>query len=65
MPMHFPTDDALIAAIKNILNVADLSKITKKSIRDSLSQHFGPSINLIPKRDFINNIIDLILANHL
>ena len=63
--LYFPTDTELITAIKEILATSDLSKITKKSIRDRLAEQFGSNIGLTSKKEFINNIIGLILSNQL
>lgn len=47
-----PSDDALLAEIREILKTADLMTVTKKSIKMDLESRFG--MNLDPKRAYIN-----------
>ncbi len=47
-----PSDEALLAEIREILKTADLMTVTKKSIKLELENRFG--MNLDPKRAFIN-----------
>lgn len=48
-----PTDDAILAEIREILKTADLMTVTKKSIKLELENRFG--INLDAKRAYINS----------
>ena len=47
-----PTDDAILAEIREILKTADLMSVTKKSIKLELESRFA--VNLDPKRAYIN-----------
>jgi chitin synthase len=48
-----PSDDALLAEIREILRSADLMTVTKKSIKAELENRFG--MNLNAKRAYINS----------
>lgn len=48
-----PSDDALLAEIRDILKTADLMTVTKKSIKQELERRFG--VNLDAKRAYINS----------
>jgi chitin synthase len=48
-----PSDDALLAEIREILRTADLMTVTKKSIKAELENRFG--MNLNAKRAYINS----------
>ncbi|RKP09587.1 chitin synthase-domain-containing protein [Thamnocephalis sphaerospora] len=58
-----PSDEQLVAEIRQILLTSDLMTITKKQVREQLSQMHG--IDLTPRKDFINSTIELILQNRL
>jgi hypothetical protein len=55
-----PSDEALLKEIGDILTTADLMTLTKKQVRETLSARFG-GIDLKPKREVINKMIDNIL----
>jgi chitin synthase len=48
-----PSDDALLAEIRDILSTADLMSITKKSVKLELERRFG--VGLDGKRTYINS----------
>ena len=48
-----PSDDAILAEIREILKTADLMSVTKKSIKVELERRFG--YNLEPKRAYIGS----------
>ncbi|OZJ06628.1 hypothetical protein BZG36_00372 [Bifiguratus adelaidae] len=58
-----PSDHVLLQEIKRILSGADLMSITKKQVRDELSQIFGVDMN--KRKDFINSCIEQILQGRL
>ena len=57
------TNDLLIKEIRRILTQSDLGKMTKKKIRNSLSQIF--QVNLDERKAFINMCIDKILQGEM
>ncbi|CAI2162513.1 1810_t:CDS:2 [Funneliformis geosporum] len=59
----FPSDEDILQEIRNILSTANLMSITKKQVRDDLSQYFGMDMSL--KKEYINNCIELILQGKL
>ncbi|RHZ77100.1 hypothetical protein Glove_186g151 [Diversispora epigaea] len=59
----FPSDEELLQEIRNILASANLMSITKKQVRDDLSQFFG--MDMSPKKEYINNCIEMILQGKL
>ncbi|KAI7891847.1 chitin synthase [Mucor mucedo] len=63
IPAGFPTDDEILSEIKNILATANLMSITKKQVREQLSDMFGFDMNF--KKDFINSSIEYILQGRL
>jgi chitin synthase len=60
---HLPSDDAILAEIREILRTADLMSVTKKSIKLELERRFG--VNLDLKRPYINSATEAILAGAL
>jgi chitin synthase len=50
----------LVQEIEKILDQHDLMQLTKKQVRDSLSEMFG--VDMSCKKDFINKNIDQLLA---
>lgn len=50
---NLPTDDAILAEIREILRTADLMTVTKKSIKLELERRFG--VSLEAKRPYINS----------
>ncbi|RKP37869.1 chitin synthase-domain-containing protein [Dimargaris cristalligena] len=63
MPFNGPSDDEILAQIRQILDNANLMTITKKQVRDELSDRFG--IDMLPKKDHINSCIEMILQGKL
>ncbi|KAJ2778521.1 hypothetical protein H4R18_004547 [Coemansia javaensis] len=55
----FPSDDAIIDAVRRILVNADLTTTTKKAIRARLAREFG--VDLSAKKEFISRTIDAML----
>ncbi|KAJ3254350.1 hypothetical protein HK103_007232 [Boothiomyces macroporosus] len=60
---NFPSDEELLMEIKHILSTTDLMKVTKKSVRDRLSQLFG--VDVTPRKEYIHSCIDGILKGEL
>ncbi|KAJ1641826.1 hypothetical protein LPJ64_006256 [Coemansia asiatica] len=58
-----PTDDQLVNSIKRILGSQDLNTVTKKSVRAQLTKEYG--VDLIARKEFIGDAIELILAGQL
>jgi len=56
-----PSDDAILAEIREILKTADLMTVTKKSIKVELERRFG--VQLDAKRAYINSGKFYVLAN--
>ena len=50
---NLPTDDSILAEIRDILRTANLMSITKKSVKIELEKRFG--VNLDIKRSYINS----------
>ncbi|OUM61397.1 glycosyltransferase family 2 protein [Piromyces sp. E2] len=59
----FPSDEEIVAQIQNIIYNSDLMKITKKQVREELSEYFG--IDMSAKKDFINCTIEEILSGQM
>lgn len=55
-----PNDTAIIQEIENILDHNDLMQLTKKQVRDTLSDIFG--VDMTCKKEFINRCIDQSLS---
>lgn len=51
--IELPSDDAILAEIREILRTADLMSVTKKSIKAELERKFGMSLDA--KRAYINS----------
>ena len=51
--LDLPTEDAILAEIRDILKTADLMSVTKKSIKAELERRFG--VNLDPKKAYIGS----------
>lgn len=58
-----PSDDALLAEIREILRSADLMTVTKKSIKAELERRFG--VQLDAKRMYIGSATEAILSGQL
>ncbi len=50
---ELPSDDSLLAEIRDILKTADLMAVTKKSVKLELERRFN--VNLDAKRTYINS----------
>lgn len=60
---NLPSDDALLAEIRNILSTADLMTITKKGVKMELERRFG--IPLDAKRTYIGSATEAVLSGQL
>jgi chitin synthase len=58
-----PSDDAILAEIREILRTADLMTVTKKSIKAELERRFGVSMD--SKRQYIGSATEAILSGQL
>lgn len=58
-----PSDDAILAEIREILRTADLMTVTKKSIKAELERKFGMSLDA--RRAYINSATEAILGGNL
>ncbi|CCX06546.1 Similar to Chitin synthase 8; acc. no. Q4P9K9 [Pyronema omphalodes CBS 100304] len=61
--VDLPSDDAILAEIREILRTADLMTVTKKSIKNELEARFGVSLDA--KRSYINSATEAILGGNL
>jgi len=61
--MNLPSDDAILAEIREILKTADLMNITKKSVKLELERRFG--VNMDAKRAYIGSATEAILSGQL
>ncbi|KAL6860514.1 hypothetical protein ACO1O0_004542 [Amphichorda felina] len=61
--LDLPSDDALLAEIREILRTADLMAVTKKGVKQELEGRFGVSLDA--KRQFINNATEAIISGQL
>lgn len=55
-----PSEAVIVQEIERLLSEHDWMTLTKKQVRDSLSKTFG--VDMTSQRDFINNMIEDILA---
>lgn len=58
--LELPSDDAILAEIREILRTADLMTVTKKSIKGELERKFG--ISLDARRAYINSGTRMLLG---
>ncbi|KAI1436637.1 glycosyltransferase family 2 protein [Xylaria sp. CBS 124048] len=58
-----PSDDALLAEIREILRTADLMTVTKKGIKQELERRFN--VSLEAKRAYINSATEALLSGQL
>ncbi|KAI1339488.1 class V chitin synthase [Xylariaceae sp. FL0016] len=58
-----PSDDALLAEIREILRTADLMTVTKKGIKQELERRFN--VSLESKRAYINSATEALLSGQL
>lgn len=61
--MHMPSDDQILAEIRDVLANADLMSITKKSVKQELEKRFG--MNLDAKRAYIGSATEAVLSGNL
>ncbi|KAF2265947.1 hypothetical protein CC78DRAFT_460208 [Lojkania enalia] len=61
--LNLPSDDALLAEIRDILASADLMTITKKLVKTELEKRFGMDLTL--KKQFIGNAVEALLAGQM
>ncbi|KAF1992534.1 glycosyltransferase family 2 protein [Aulographum hederae CBS 113979] len=57
---HLPSDDALLAEIRDILRTNNLMHVTKKSVKVELERRFA--VNLDSKRAFIGSATEAVLS---
>ncbi|CAG8699152.1 11183_t:CDS:2, partial [Funneliformis caledonium] len=55
----FPSDEEILQEIRNILSTANLMSITKKQVRDDLSQYFGMDMSLKKDTNWLTFIKEL------
>ncbi|KAL2200329.1 glycosyltransferase family 2 protein [Corynascus similis CBS 632.67] len=58
-----PSDDALLAEIREILRTADLMTVTKKGVKQELERRFG--VPLDSRRAYINSATEAVLSGQL
>ncbi|KAF2870508.1 chitin synthase-domain-containing protein [Massariosphaeria phaeospora] len=58
--LNLPSDDALLAEIRQILATSDLMTITKKAVKTELEKRFG--MDLTMKKQFIGNAVESLLV---
>ncbi|KAF8461706.1 chitin synthase 8 [Kalaharituber pfeilii] len=61
--LDLPSDDAILAEIREILRTADLMTVTKKSIKAELERKFGVSLDA--KRAYVNSATEALLSGQL
>ncbi|QIX00853.1 hypothetical protein AMS68_006370 [Peltaster fructicola] len=61
--LNLPSDDAILAEIREILRTADLMTVTKKSIKAELERRFN--VPLDAKRQYIGSATEAILSGQL
>ncbi|PBK94008.1 chitin synthase [Armillaria gallica] len=57
-----PSDEELIAALRNYLSTQDLMTVSKKTAREAMAARF-PVADLASRKDFLNKAIDEILSD--
>lgn len=60
---RYPTQDEMIAFLREFLSSANLMTVTKKQVREEMSAYF--QVDLSPFKEFINETIELILQGRL
>ena len=63
MMSELPSDDALLAEIRDFLRTADLMTVTKKSVRAELERRFGVPLEI--KKQYIGSATEAILSGQL
>ena len=61
--MYMPSDDAILAEIRDILRTADLMQVTKKSVKLELEKRFG--VSMAGKRAYIGSATEAVLSGQL
>jgi chitin synthase len=61
--LSLPSDDALLAEIRDILSRADLMQVTKKSVKAELEQRF--QVDLTLKKAYIGHAVEALLAGQM
>ena len=61
--LQLPSDDAILAEIREILRTADLMTVTKKSIKAELERRFG--VPMDSRRQYIGSATEAILSGQL
>lgn len=61
--LAMPSDDAVLAEIRDILASSDLMSVTKKQIKLELEKRFG--MDLTPKKAFISNAVESLLVGQM
>ncbi|KAF1949728.1 chitin synthase 6 [Byssothecium circinans] len=60
--LNLPSDDTILAEIRDILATSDLMNITKKAVKAELERRFG--VDLSFKRAFISSAVESMLVGH-
>lgn len=58
-----PSNEEILAEVKRILSTADLTKVTKKQVREELSNIFG--VSMASRKDYINACIENVLQGRM
>ncbi|KAF2010307.1 glycosyltransferase family 2 protein [Aaosphaeria arxii CBS 175.79] len=61
--LNLPSDDALLAEIRDILSTSDLMNITKKAVKVELEKRFGMDLTL--KKQFIGSAVESLLVGQM
>ena len=62
--MQMPSDDAILAEIRDILRTADLMTVTKKSVKLELERRFG-GVSMASKKAYISSATEAVLSGQL
>lgn len=58
-----PTNEEVLSQVKRILATSDLTRVTKKQVREELQQVFG--VSMASRKDYINDCIEGVLQGRL
>ncbi|KAI7879493.1 hypothetical protein K492DRAFT_148265 [Lichtheimia hyalospora FSU 10163] len=58
-----PTNEEIISQVKRILATSDLTRVTKKQVREELQQVYG--VSMATRKDYINGCIEGVLQGRL
>ena len=61
---QLPSDDAILAEIRDILRTADLMTVTKKSMKLELERRFG-GVSMTGKKAYISSATEAVLSGQL